>query len=168
MKTNKELERIATTDFRLVLDGDFIRVKRVEQHNHIDDVQYSIYFQNPVNNNWYENIAEFMPDIETHKAFTSSLKIYGIAKFVIDTNATRYTTRIGEVMEAAENLELINIEDYLKLDGEVSRETLNLKLLAELIEDKLSWQDDDNNEQSITGELRAELKKIDTLINGRE
>lgn len=45
---------------------------------------------------------------------------------------------------------------------------LNLRLLAELIEDKLSWQDDDNNEQSITGELREELKKINVLINGGE
>ena len=44
---------------------------------------------------------------------------------------------------------------------------LNLRLLAELIEDHLSFEAD-TDITGTTGELREELKKINTLINGRE
>jgi hypothetical protein len=44
---------------------------------------------------------------------------------------------------------------------------LNLRLLAELIEDRLSF-DADTDITGTTGELREELKKIDVLINGGE
>ena len=44
---------------------------------------------------------------------------------------------------------------------------LNLRLLAELIEDRLSF-DADTDITGTTGELREELKKINVLINGGE
>ena len=44
---------------------------------------------------------------------------------------------------------------------------LNLRLLAELIEDHLSFEAD-TDITGTTGELREELKKINVLINGGE
>ena len=64
---------------------------------------------------------------------------------------------------------VIALENIILIKTENAKEVanLNLRLLAELIEAHLSFEADTNNEGT-TGELRAELKKINTLINGRE
>ena len=63
----------------------------------------------------------------------------------------------------------ITIEKALLRKTEKAKEVddLNLRLLAELIEDHLSFEAD-TDITGTTGELREELKKINVLINGGE
>ena len=163
MKTNEEIMETYSTEFIIENAGVGIKVRRFEEYTKVDDVQYTLYYQNPVNENWYETIEDCI------KAGVNrdDRAEWRLTAEVINTNAKRCDLRIQQAMEEAEDGDTIYRDDYVRLSCSLSRDDLNLRLLAELIEAHLSFEADTNNEGT-TGELRAELKKINTLINGRE
>jgi len=163
MKTNEEIMETYSTEFIIENAGVKIEVRRFEEYTKVDDVQYTLYYQNPVNENWYETIEDCIK-AGVNRDDRAEWKL---TAEVINTNAKRYDLRIQQAMEEAEDGDTIHRDNYVRLSCSISRDNLNLRLLAELIEDHLSFEAD-TDITGTTGELREELKKINVLINGGE